>query len=123
MALGHMNAEESLRELEASLARPSATPCTWRADRDAYLAEMAANLRSHLISPMKVKAVASEWAQRYADQSSEVREMMALVRSEDTWLLYDPKQKVFAKAFGNNLEAPLSLLGFSSDDALTEWLG
>jgi hypothetical protein len=119
-----MGNAEALRELEESLSRPSSTPCTWRADRDAYLEEMRTQLRKRVIDPIQVTAVASGWSQQFASQTPEVREMLAGAREGDTWLLLDPKSREFAKAFGGDAKAgPLSLLGFSSTDALAEWLG
>ena len=110
--------------VEASLAKPSSTPCTWREDRDAYLEEKKAELRACLIEPIAVKAVASAWAQQYAGQSSEVKSAFAVARRGESWLLYEPTAQVFARAFGSNApQGELSLLGFSSKDALAEWLG
>jgi hypothetical protein len=111
--------------LEESLAGETSTPCTWRPDRENYLAEQSSRLREAVLNaPITVTAVASDWAQQYCGQSNEVRHFVAVARTDDTWLLFDPKTAEFAKAFGaSDQPEPLSLLGFASRDALAEWLG
>ena len=118
-----MDPSSVLTALESSLARPSSTPCTWSDNRDAYIEEQKQSLRASLIKPISVAAIASEWAQKYAQSDAQERQYIAVARSEDTWLLYEPNSGEFAKAFGSGGKEPLSLLGFASDDALAEWLG
>ena len=118
-----MNSSSVFAALEASLARQSATPCTWREDRDVYIDEQKQALRASLIEPVAVTATASDWAQKHAACDNEERSYVAVARSGDTWLLYAPHSGEFAKAFGPGGKAPLSLLGFASTDALAEWLG
>lgn len=118
-----MDTESALAALEASLARPSSTPCTWADDREAYVEEQKRSLRSALLPPRMVKASAGTWAREYAGADAVEREYIALAHSEETWLLYCPRTRQFAKAFGSPDSQVLSLLGFSSDDALAEWLG
>jgi len=118
-----MDPSSVLAALEASLARPSSTPCTWREDRDAYIDEQKQSLRASLIEPAIVTAIASDRAQENAAQGSEEQTYIAVARSEDTWLLYSPHSGEFAKAFGPSGKQTLSLLGFASNDALAEWLG
>jgi len=48
--------------------------------------------------------------------------VLAVARSGDHWLLYRPAKKEFSLAFGTETSA-LTILGFSSPDALGEWLG
>jgi hypothetical protein len=119
-----MNRIEALAAVEASFAMPSATPCTWREDRDAYIAEEKAKLLACLIEPVEVQAVATDWAQQYCGQTNETKSMIAVARRENSWLLFEPNKGVFALAFGTSTQLePLSLLGFASTDALAEWLG
>jgi hypothetical protein len=118
-----MDIQSALKALEQSLARPSATPSGWRDDREVYLEECRQALREKLIDPVEVQAVAGAWAQQYANGDNQMRCYIALAREDATWLLYCPDTKEFAKAFGKDLKQPLSLLGFSSDDALAEWMG
>ena len=119
-----MDRSEALWVIEESLSRPSSTPCTWREDRDAYIEEEKQALLESLIEPCLVKVIASQWAQEQCGHSGEVREMIALANSGTSWLLFDQTTKEFALAFSPNIEGqPFGLLGFSSDDALAEWLG
>jgi hypothetical protein len=114
----------AIQALNAALARPSSTPCTWREDRDAYLAEQKAALLAHVIEPVTVQAVANDWAQKYvANTTGDVKALVAVARHDDKWLLFDPKDGTFALAYGTTDAMPLGLLGFSSPDALAEWLG
>jgi hypothetical protein len=119
-----VNRVEAAQVLGESLARPSATPCTWREDRDSYIREEQEKLRACLVEPKEVEAVASAWAQQYCAQSGAVRRLTVVARSEEKWLLYEPGTGLFSLAHGaENSAQPLSLLGFSSTDALAEWLG
>jgi hypothetical protein len=106
------------------LARPTATPCTWRPDRDAYVEQQKVRLLACLIEPLDVSAVASGYAQKWCNQPDTIRQLVAFAKLGESWLLYDPSAKTFALAFGNDPAAgPLSLHGFESEDALAEWLG
>lgn len=110
--------------LKAALAQPSGTPCTWRDDRDAYIAEQTASLLAVVIEPIAVQAVANAWAQKWvANTTSEVKSFVAVANDADRWLLYDPEAGTFALAYGALESMPLGLWGFSSKDALAEWLG
>ena len=119
-----MNRLDALAAIEASLARPCATPCTWREDRDTYIEEEKAKLRACLIEPVAVQAIASAWAQQHCGQTGDTKSMYAIAHRESAWLLYEPDTGMFALAFDLNAQpGSLSLLGFSSSDALAEWLG
>ena len=118
-----MDTALALLALEASLSSPSSTPCTWASDQEAYINEQKASLRASLISPRTVLAVGSVWAQKYAEADDQEREFVALASSGESWLLYCPRTGQFTKAFGSPDSRVLSLLGFSSEDALAEWLG
>jgi hypothetical protein len=113
--------------LNASLARDSATPCTWRPDRDAYLEEMRAELRALIIEPVPVDAYAGEWAQKYCGLAAGPHKRLAVAHS---WqgvgqcLLYESETGLFSLAYGHPGDPKgLDLVGYSSDDALAEWLG
>lgn len=108
-----------------SLARPSGTPCTWRADRDAYINECKAELLAHLIEPRSVPAatIVSGRPPTVVKRPN-ARSFIAIARRDDVWLLFDPEFTTFYKAFGSNpAEDSLGVLEFGSDDALLEWLG
>jgi hypothetical protein len=114
----------AIQALKDSLARPSGTPCTWREDRDVYIAEQTAALLERVIEPVTVRAVANDWAQKYVpDTDGAVRSFLAVARHEEKWLLFDPNSGTFSLAHGSAESMPLGLLGFASPDALAEWLG
>jgi hypothetical protein len=114
----------AIQALKEALTRPSSTPCTWRGDRDAYLAEQKAALLARVIEPVTVQAIANDWAQKHvANTSGDIQTLVAVARDDDKWLLFDPKNGTFALAYGSIETSPLGLLGFSSTDALAEWLG
>jgi hypothetical protein len=114
----------AIQALKEALARPSGTPCTWRQNRDSYLAEQKSALLAQVIEPVTVQAVANDWAQKHvANTTAAVRDLVAVARHDDKWLLFDPNDSTFALAYGSAENMPLGLLGFSSTDALAEWLG
>jgi hypothetical protein len=117
-----MDRASASKILEAALERPSSTPCTWREDRNAYIAECQAELRACQIDPVPVTAAAGTVAHQHFGYDRVVRKYFAIARSKETWLLYSPETKEFAKAFGTSPEN-VGLLGPSSPDALAEWLG
>jgi len=121
-----MTRAEALKVLEESFARPSSTPTLRPGSREAYLDEEKQRLRDAVIEPIKVMATASdfEWAKEEFGRNGEMHRMVAIAREEEKWLLYEPEKSRFAQAFElKGIPDPLYLLGFSSDDALAEWLG
>jgi hypothetical protein len=98
--LGAVADASAIQALKEALTRPSNTPCTWRGDRDAYLAEQKAALLARVIEPVTVQAVANEWAQKHvANTSGDVQTLVAVARHDDKWLLFDPKDGTFALAW------------------------
>jgi hypothetical protein len=53
---------------------------------------------------------------------AEYENAFVIAQRGDSWLLYMPGTARFALAFGRNPEG-LTALGFSSHDALAEWMG
>ena len=117
-----MDRSSVVQKLNESFARPTATPCTWRDDRDTYIAEIQAQLRASQIDPVPVSAAADIVAQQHFGHDAVVRPYFAIAHSGETWLLYSQDTGEFAKAFGKSPDN-LALLGPSSPDALAEWLG
>ena len=119
-----MKSDEALRLLDESLSRPSSTPTLGGEDRDQYLYRQREALRSCVIEPVLIKATASTWAKEQCGLPDVEFEMLALVHQERNWLLLNPDTKEFFLAYGNHPDNDrIELLGFSSDDALAEWLG
>ena len=117
-----MDRSLATQKLNEAFARPTATPCTWRDDRDSYISEMQEQLRASQIDPIPVSAAADTVAQQHFGHDGVVRPYYAIAHSGETWLLYSQDTGEFAKAFGKSPES-LALLGPTSPDALVEWLG
>jgi len=117
-----MTRDEAKSILEASFARPTATP-SYDWERAPFLERQKAKLRADLIEPTDVDGVACQWAQDTMGLDNVVRPFVAIARSGDTWLLYCESVGTFWQASGTPESEPLLLLGYSSDDALCEWYG
>ena len=116
---------EAKLALENSLNKPCGTPCTWREDRDVYIEEMRSKFLKCTIEPVEVKAVATEWAQKYCNADSQIHNLVAVAHEDDRWLLYIPSQEEFVLAHGSVDKSPLKIfrgIGLAWDDALGEWL-
>ena len=116
-----MNREIALQAIEVSLARGSGTPCTWREDRDAYIAEQSERLRACVIDPVRVQVANSEFKSEVTSEIQD-RELYAVAHDANNWLIYTPDSSEFALAFGESADS-LTFMGFYSADALAEWLG
>ena len=116
-----MNKHSALQVIDESLARGSGTPCTWRDDRDAYIAEQSARLRASVIEPVEVKVADSEFVSQVTSEL-QGRRLLAIAHEGNDWLIYAPDSSEFAKAFGESPDG-LVFCGFYSSDVLAEWLG
>lgn len=116
-----MNKDFAVSALNASLRRGSSTPCTWAADRDAYIAAKSAELLDAVIEPITA-TISGESFSYGAMQELMGAGVYAIARSGTSWLLFSPSTDRFSLAFGEHPE-DLVILGFSSNDALAEWLG
>jgi hypothetical protein len=116
-----MNKELAVSALKESFSRGSSTPSTWAADREAYITEKCSELLDAVIEP----ALASISAETYnygVKQELEAAHVYAVARSGTNWLVYSPAAGRFCLAFGEGPDN-LTILGFSSSDALADWLG
>jgi hypothetical protein len=111
---------EALAAVRASLARGSSTPAL-RQPRETYIAEEARRLESALIPPVQATVVAETFHYGLLQQLS-AESLFAIARRDQYWLLYRPNKQAFSLAFGPSADN-LTVLGFSSGDALAEWLG
>ena len=127
IALKHMNRESVLAIVEASLSRPTGTPNTSELARDEFIEQEKAKLRASLIEPMQVQAYPSEWATEQCGLADKLYDFVAVASEGDSgtyWLLLDPATNNFYKAWrGVEAGEKMYLLGYHSDDALTEWRG
>ena len=117
-----MDRSSATQMLNEAFSLPTTTPCTWRNDRDSYIAEKQEELRASQIDPVAVSAAADIIAQQHFGHDGKARPYVAIARSGETWLLYSQETREFAKAFGKTADG-LALLGPASPDALAEWLG
>ena len=117
-----MDRSSATEKLSTAFSQPTSTPCTWRDDRNTYIAEMQEQLYACQIDPIRVVAAADIVAQQNFGHDGVARSYFAIARSGETWLLYSQDTGEFAKAFGKTPDA-LGLLGPASPDALAEWLG
>ena len=116
-----MNKAQALAVLQASFARGSSTPCTWTTDRVAYLSEKSSELLASAIEPVEISISGEVFSQSTSADLNTSR-LFAIANEGHNWLIYSPERELFALAYGASLR-DLNILGFSSDDALTEWLG
>lgn len=116
-----MNKEFAVSALNASLRRGSSTPCTWAPDREAYIAAKSAELLEAVIEPIAAR-ISGESFSYGAMQELMDAGVYAIARAGTNWLIFAPAVDRFSLAFGERPE-DLTILGFSSNDALAEWLG
>ena len=115
-----MTRDQALHAVRESIARGSCTP-HFGEGREAYLAEKAGELQAALIDPVVANVVGENFAYGVAAEF-QAEPAFAVARRNDSWLLYRPACKEFSLAFGAS-HTHLTILGFSSSDALEEWLG
>ena len=119
-----MTRQEALAIVEESLARPSATPNTSELPRDQFLAREREKLRACLVEPFSVSARPGEWAMKHAGFEDREYFLVAVAKSESSWLFYDPASRLFYKGWSNKENGEkFFLFGFYSHDALAEWNG
>ncbi|MGY3265479.1 hypothetical protein [Lysobacter sp. HA35] len=119
-----MDRSQALQLLEESFARGSNTPCSWASDRNAYIAEQQDKLRACVVDPFLTLVATGEWAQKHCSRSAEPYPLYTIAKLGSQWLFYSEPTGEFFLGYGDlgNPEG-LSMLGFSSSDALAEWLG
>jgi hypothetical protein len=86
-----------------------------------YVEERKVGLLDCVIEPQKVKVTSACFPEYYLEkyQSSAV---WVIAKWEDNWLFTLESENEFALAFGECKDS-IMMLGFSSSDALAEWLG
>ncbi|MDG6100153.1 hypothetical protein EXU34_22085 [Alteromonas sp. ZYF713] len=80
-----------------------------------------AKLKTFLIIPEKARVTSASFKQ-YDFERYKIGKVWAIAKAENNWLLTLDGEQEFALAFGNDINN-LEMLGFSSSDALAEWLG
>lgn len=116
-----MDKESALKAINDSLAHRSKAPSTWREYRGAYIDERSDELLARIIEPTMVSIAGETFSYGTLEELS-AHDVFAVACCESNWLLYCPELDKFTLAFGNDTNN-LNILGFSSNDALCEWLG
>ncbi|OYT86339.1 MAG: hypothetical protein CFE46_15960 [Burkholderiales bacterium PBB6] len=116
-----MNKAEAIAAISASFQSGSNTPCPWESDPADYIARKQRELLELVIEPVAV-AITGEAFSHGVKQMLASAPAFAIARQEQNWLLIAPGSNVFSLAHGRSA-SELSILGFSSSDALAEWLG
>ena len=116
-----MNKYEAIEVIKNSVAKGSCTPNTSELEREEYIAERTEELMDSVIEPLGV-VVEKEIHHHGTLEEMSGKKSLVIARTKDHWLVYVPETGNFSLAFGGNEDA-LTILGFSSDDALAEWLG
>ena len=86
-----------------------------------YVEEKKQQLLSFLITPVVGKVVGASMPD-YAYEMYKGSKVWVIANWKDNWLLTLEDKQEFALAYGSSTEE-LTMLGFSSSDALAEWLG
>jgi hypothetical protein len=86
-----------------------------------FVEERKARLLDRVIKPQKIKVTLACFPENYlAKYPSSV--VWAIAKWDESWLLTLESENEFALAFGE-CKDNIIMLGFSSSDALAEWLG
>jgi hypothetical protein len=120
-ALYDMTKTEAIAKIEASLLGEPQVITPKNSTYEIYVKERSIALIETVIEPKPITVNAACFPQYYLElyQNSSV---WVIANSGDNWLLTLEGKPEFALAFGGNPNN-LTMLGFSSSDALAEWLG
>jgi hypothetical protein len=118
----NMNKDEVIKLLRGSFESPTSTPSLGASDRTVYIKECQERLIDHVVEPSIVDAYTSQWTKENTDFKSESYHMLLIAKDENRELLYNGETREFSLAIRNE-KGKLYLVGYSSTDALAEWLG
>ena len=116
-----MDRASAISAIDHSLSQGSGTPIPSGVSPEAYLTEQAAALLAAVIEPVAV-TISSEMFNHGTRAALSAAPVFAIAHRDSNWLLFSPELGVFSLAFGPSHD-DLGILGFSSNDALAEWLG
>lgn len=115
-----MTREDACDLVRASVSRGTATP-SFGPSREEYIRTQAGRLLDALIEPQPVHVVGETYSYGVLPELRSER-VLAIARRESKWLLFRPAKGEFCLAYGHTPDE-LTIWGFSSSDALAEWLG
>lgn len=116
-----MSRDEILSIIRDSRSKGTSSPFIGALDREAEVDKSMEQLISCLIEPISVQVVDAYYPQADCEFINK-QDVLAIAQSNEEYLLYSIKAKLFAKAWntGNN---QFTILGFSTDDVISEWRG
>lgn len=117
-----MDREDVIALLRQSFRSPTSTPHVSAPDREAYISANQDLLIGHAIEPELVEAHTTQWVREFTDFTLDSYEFLRIALDGDRELLYSEATKEFSLAIRNK-DGKLYLVGYSSTDALAEWLG
>ena len=116
-----MSKDEILQYIRASREKGTSSPFVGASDREAAIDQSLVQLESCLIEPFPVQVVGAYHPQEGCEFINK-QDVLAIARSNEEYLLYSARAKLFAKAW-NTGENQFTILGFSTDDVIAEWRG
>ncbi|AMO24353.1 hypothetical protein GCM10027034_14240 [Ramlibacter solisilvae] len=115
-----MTRQDVIERIRESASRGSATP-TLGPNRAQYLAEQTELLIGSVIEPSSATVIGETYGYGVFDELKS-EHVLAVAHDADRWLLFRPVKGEYSLAHGPDVEH-LTIWGFSSPDALAEWLG
>lgn len=116
-----MDILEARQKLVQSFEEGAESPVPAGRDPAEYIESAKEQLLANLITPIEAHIAGASFPE-YALPVYESSKVWAIAKSGNHWLLTLEGQQQFALGFGASPEA-LEILGFSSSNALGEWLG
>ena len=115
-----MTREDAVDLIRASVSRGTATP-SFGPSREEYIRTQTDRLLEAVVEPQLVRVVGETYCHGVL-QDLRSESVLAVAREEEKWLLFRPSRGEFCMAYGRS-QNELTIWGFSSADALAEWLG
>jgi hypothetical protein len=116
-----MNIEEAKAKILQSVKDGAKVISPAGANYEEYLNTQIELLLSSLIEPIKIQVYSASYPE-YGFEKYKKSEVWAIAKVENNWLLTLAGEMNFGLAFGKN-QNEIIMLGYTSPDALAEWLG
>jgi hypothetical protein len=120
-ALYAMTRTDAISKIRVSLIDSPQVITPKNSTYKSYVKQQSNALIEAAIEPTKAKVGSACFPEYYLEKYQKST-VWAIARSDNNWLLTLENEQEFALAFGNST-TNLMMLGFSSSDALAEWLG
>lgn len=116
-----MNKDQAIEKILASIRDGAQVITPQGKVYEEYVKEQTEALLGNVIDPIRVNVVSASFPEYDFDRYKR-SEVWAIAKSQTNWLLTLAEENEFALGFGDTA-AEMMMLGFSSSDALAEWLG